>query len=410
MAGGEESLDGLELSDEERAKRAPEGEPGDDMERAGEELGSTLRLGELSGEVEAGLASEGLERELEEEDERSFTEKISDWFTEIKASAAVSLGVGAAGEAMGGEKSWWDRLMDGDWKGALSGIWESMSGLFSGIFSGDKPEEMVEVAEGLPECTDSIPPNTTDKDDRWYAGEHPIGNDFETITGRARHIRIIGASLSVHAGEYLRIDDERIPGGMDRRYVRSGRPTQKMLENLETGIEAGHFNNVKAVSILAGGNDVSVRSAEHVTERLGKMIELLRGVNPDVKIVLVSLPPVTGYHPKKKNAAGEYYKDEDDKWVRYSPWKDGEANKRVLEIMEWMRGQDEGSENIQFVDIYTPLKHPDPEKEGYIHPDYNGDGLHLNPQGYELVNGLLVKAFAGIEADPLPGEGGEAFG
>lgn len=201
----------------------------------------------------------------------------------------------------------------------------------------------------------------------------------------AKYVRLFGASLMVNPGKNLEIDGEKIPEGGNEMYIKGGRPTAKMYENMKAEVEAGKFADVRAIAILAGGNDIGTgRPASHVTDYLDKMIDLLHSANPNMKIAFVELPPPAGYSTKIRQKDGSL------KEVHWGT----EQYEKAKAINEWIRKRTKSDASVYAVEIYDELE--DTNKPGWIREDMNGDGLHLNSKGYDFLRSQLASTFEGM--------------
>jgi lysophospholipase L1-like esterase len=434
--GHDEALDkgveGGELSELEAIEAAERGV------RAGSSAEQRDLLGDIDGqqaavEADAALAAategdgadgvdEGSEGEGavadKNEEVGGLWDRLSTSFSGLSASVTGWLGnFWGGGEkkedgesGTGGIGGVFEKLINGDWQGA----WDSFLPFLPSWLGGGSKEDEDGIAEGeegdgdededgvveevLTDFEDTIPPTEkvgdgTGKESLWFAGDHTIDADMESAKGAEQYFRIAGASLTVHMEKYLRVGGKRIPGGRDKRYAFSGRRTPWILENVRKGAKAGHFNNVRGVSLLLGGNDIGRKAGEakdygdvwHFDSWKSDVlntIEALHAVNPGMKVVLVSMPPVMGYVNKgKKIWEGDHF-----------------ANKRVLEIREWMRKLSEDNQYVEFVDVYPDLE--DPANLGHIKDKYNLDGLHVNDEGSKLIAGKISGVFNTVDVSP----------
>lgn len=131
------------------------------------------------------------------------------------------------------------------------------------------------------------------------------------------------------------------------------------------------------ICIMLGTNGIAYVEPDKMADDLGSFIDELKGICPDAKIAIASVPSVTRKHeeekPEKLNDILEY-------------------NKRVKKLSE--------EKSIAFADVYTLLS----DEEGYLGSDYaEHDGLHLKIHAYPVILAAIENAaleFYGVEFVP----------
>ncbi len=206
----------------------------------------------------------------------------------------------------------------------------------------------------------------------------------EQPPSRASSTRLIGDSLfSQYIDDHLKLDGQNIPHSTEATYVQGGKSIAVMRQDLEAAVEANEFEGVKSVAIWAGANNIVYSDVQaNVLTPYQEMIDLLKGVNPDMRIVLVTIPPVTGYHDPD---TGE------------PKWSDPEGtNEHAILVNDWIRSQAAANPNISYVDAYAMIQ--DPAREGYMQTNYDGgDSLHLSTAGYQLVQTEIERQLSSNE-------------
>jgi len=124
--------------------------------------------------------------------------------------------------------------------------------------------------------------------------------------------------------------------------------------------------NPQAVVLCIGTNDLSCHSNPALAvENIGEMISQLREANPKVPIVLLLVPP---------------------RDVADAPIKEG----ALAELNDGIRQLGEGKENIEIVDVYTPMV----DGAGKPKPElFDAKKIHPNAEGYVKWTELITPAF-----------------
>lgn len=209
-----------------------------------------------------------------------------------------------------------------------------------------------------------------------WTPEGTVLEDTEARSLVASQTRLIGDSLFVDASKHMEFGGESVPHAREAEYVVESKQIQDMRDDLNEAIANGEFDGVESVAIMAGANNVSWMPPKKFEKILQEMVDSLLKVNPDIRIVLVTLPPVSGY---KDYPSG--------------------TNKKAQKYNNIIRGMALDSSNITYVDLYEMVE--DPNNPGHIHTDYNGDGLHLNGSGYALMNDAVAEAMQTVEVSSM---------
>jgi len=180
---------------------------------------------------------------------------------------------------------------------------------------------------------------------------------------RSDEVVLIGDSVTAGYDGRVKVGGENMPE--ENVHASVGKQVYKMKDDLERDIESGAFDNIQAVVLMGGGNDLADTGlngeVDTITGNLGDMIEMLTEHNPDIKITLVT-------HHSVLDVKG-YYSGRVD-----------EVNNRTLEINGWIRSQGRTNSNIEVVDLY--ILSDDPNNPGHVRPDLlASDGLHLSDKG-----------------------------
>ncbi|MFA6446510.1 MAG: GDSL-type esterase/lipase family protein, partial [Candidatus Paceibacterota bacterium] len=118
-----------------------------------------------------------------------------------------------------------------------------------------------------------------------------------------------------------------------------------------------------------------------IIANLEDMTNRLLAVNPNMRIVLVTMPPVTGYNGKGANGQR----------LTFEPG----SNEKIKTLNEWIKTKAQNSKHVGCVDLYNMVE--DPARPGYINPKYNGDGLHLNSAGYRILREAVSGELLAVE-------------
>lgn len=113
------------------------------------------------------------------------------------------------------------------------------------------------------------------------------------------------------------------------------------------------------ICIMLGTNGLAFLSAEYMAKEMSELVDSLRTVSPDSKIIILSIPPVTAEHesenPEKIPVIMDY-------------------NSKLLKTAE--------EKDCMYIDIFTMLQ----DDDGYLAADYaEADGLHFLGKAYGVV-------------------------
>jgi len=126
----------------------------------------------------------------------------------------------------------------------------------------------------------------------------------------------------------------------------------------------------KAILMLVGSNDLSAHgNPDDTISNLSEMIAMAKAQNPDVPIILCTIPPRN--HPKSP----------------IQPGKQAELNEKIKGLAQ---------DKIVVVDIYPMFL----KEDGTQDPQYfREDLLHLTPAAYDKFSEELKKAFAQLQIE-----------
>ena len=119
----------------------------------------------------------------------------------------------------------------------------------------------------------------------------------------------------------------------------------------------------KAVVILAGTNDIAQNNGpielENVMDNIASMCELARLHN--IRVLLCSVLPAAAF-----------------------PWREGiEPADSIIRLNAMIEAY--ARENgIEYVDSHSRMK------DGGLPPEYSKDGVHPNPEGYRVMEGIIA--------------------
>lgn len=152
----------------------------------------------------------------------------------------------------------------------------------------------------------------------------------------------------------------------------SGQTTPQMLIRFRRDVvDAG----ASTVVILAGTNDIAGNTGdstpEMILDNVKGMCEIARANG--IRVVLCSLLPAHRY----------YWKSAQDKHPEI-----------VVPQYNSMLKAYADAENITFVDFFSPMVDPDPDNLNGLPEKYSKDGIHPTPEGYRVMEEILLKALA----------------
>ncbi|MGN1135422.1 MAG: GDSL-type esterase/lipase family protein [Oscillospiraceae bacterium] len=113
------------------------------------------------------------------------------------------------------------------------------------------------------------------------------------------------------------------------------------------------------ICIMLGTNGLAFLSADYMAKEMSELVDSLRTVSPNSKIIILSIPPVTAAHesenPEKIPVIMDY-------------------NSKLLKTAE--------EKDCMYIDIFTMLQ----DDDGYLAADYaEADGLHFLGKAYGVV-------------------------
>jgi lysophospholipase L1-like esterase len=144
----------------------------------------------------------------------------------------------------------------------------------------------------------------------------------------------------------------------------SGQTTSQMLLRFHQDVVA---LDPAAVVILAGTNDIAENTGPitdaQVVDNLAAMVEIARA--HDIRPVLGSIPPATRF-----------------------AWRPGiEPRARIRELNARIRAWAE-AHGVTYADVWTAMSVPD----GGMKPEYAGDTVHPNAEGYATMEPIVQAA------------------
>ena len=194
-----------------------------------------------------------------------------------------------------------------------------------------------------------------------YAGEN---EKLPAVTPGEKRVVFMGNSITeawkLLDGEFFTVHKSFIDRGI------SGQTTPQMLIRFRDDVINLH---PVAVVILAGTNDIAGNTGPTTLERIFgniiSMIELARANN--IKVVLCSVLPAYDY-----------------------PWRPGlQPAEKIIKLNSLLQSYAEKNK-IVYVDFFTPMA----DKRNGLKAEYSKDGVHPTPEGYKVMDNLVVK---GIE-------------
>ena len=126
-----------------------------------------------------------------------------------------------------------------------------------------------------------------------------------------------------------------------------------------TSIKKAEVMQPEYICIMLGTNGLAFLSTDYMAEEMSKLVDELREVSPDSKIVILSIPPVTAVH-------------------------ESENPEKIPVIMSYNSKLENTAEDksCKFIDIFTMLQ----DDDGYLAADYaEADGLHFLGKAYGVV-------------------------
>ena len=142
----------------------------------------------------------------------------------------------------------------------------------------------------------------------------------------------------------------------------SGQVTAQMLARFQCDVVA---LRPRAVVILAGTNDIAQNNGpielENVMDNIASMCELARLHN--IRVLLCSVLPAAAF-----------------------PWREGiEPADSIIRLNAMIEAY--ARENgIEYVDYHSRMK----DGRNGLPPEYSKDGVHPNPEGYRVMEGIIA--------------------
>lgn len=126
-----------------------------------------------------------------------------------------------------------------------------------------------------------------------------------------------------------------------------------------TAVKKAEMMQPDNICIMLGTNGLAFLSTEYMAKEMAELVDSLREVSPDSKIIILSIPPVTAAHesenPEKIPVIMDY-------------------NSKLLKTVE--------DKDCMYIDIFTMLQ----DDDGYLAVDYaEADGLHFLGKAYGVV-------------------------
>lgn len=139
-----------------------------------------------------------------------------------------------------------------------------------------------------------------------------------------------------------------------------------------TAVAKAQFMQPDYICVMLGTNGLAFLSEDYMAEEMSELIDGLRAVSPNSKIVILSIPPVTAEHesqnPEKIPNIIDY-------------------NGKIQKIAE--------DKDCIFIDIFTMLQ----DDDGYLSVDYaEVDGLHFLGKAYGVVLSRIQYELESVDA------------
>lgn len=192
-----------------------------------------------------------------------------------------------------------------------------------------------------------------------WAGTHCYAADNAKVVGRPKAV-FMGDSITWgwRASRSFFTDN-----GYEGRGI-SGQTTAQMLVRFRSDVINLH---PKYVAIMAGTNDIAGNNGliapEKVVENLISMCELAR-INK-IKVLLCSITPVNRYG--------------------WSKLMTGDPSEIIMGINARLKEYAAHTRGVTYIDYFNALKSP----TNGIPAEYSKDGVHLTPEGYEIIEGII---------------------
>lgn len=203
----------------------------------------------------------------------------------------------------------------------------------------------------------------SNSDFNYVSTQQPVTTAQQAAGGVTRKIVLFGDSLST-SNNYLNKVKSSCPSFSVVAKAVPGRRTDAMASSFhsEVGVE-----NPSYVVVLGGANDFGISSVtpENILSELNQIYDHAKTMN--IKVVAVSVTPF-----------GSYAK---------SPWNTKMQIDKVPVLNNLIKPK-VGANVFAFVDAYSVFD----DGSGKLRSEYNGDGLHLNSNGYNKLGERVASA------------------
>ncbi len=142
-----------------------------------------------------------------------------------------------------------------------------------------------------------------------------------------------------------------------------GDTTEQLLKRLDRTLKGLHYHQVV---LLIGTNDLSNNiSPEKTINHIHQIVDRIKHLNQTTRVLILSVLPVT-----------------EEKMSHIDLKTVGVRTNQTIDIMNKALKKLEGA---VFIDLNTKLK----DQKGQLNPLYTREGLHLSPQGYQVITEAL---------------------
>lgn len=141
--------------------------------------------------------------------------------------------------------------------------------------------------------------------------------------------------------------------------------TEKVIQNKMTVLDALKQKKYKKIYICYGLNELGWAYSDVFIEDYGKLIDDIKKLQPDAKIVVESILPVT----KKKSTSDKIFN-----------------MKHVNKYNKLIKKMCSEKEGVKYVNLAPAVKN----KEGYLPASATTDGIHMNKEYCRKVISYIV--------------------
>ncbi len=237
------------------------------------------------------------------------------------------------------------------------------SSIKAGDLSSSATENSLPADESSAEVTAGTTETTTEATTTEATAANPVpaNETSETIQYLQDNCVFVGDSLTVGLASYGYLPQKNVIASVGMNIDSVNTDTLDTAFGNTTVVDAVYQAKPSIVYIMLGSNGVSWMSNETMLERYKTLVDNLKAKIPDIKIYVMSIPPVT----TAKETAGTYA-------VKNS---DIDAyNSALLQF-----ANDNG---LYYVDVNTALKN----NEGRLSEDMAAkDGMHFNKSTYQIM-------------------------